>query len=114
MPIYKVQKRNGGIVDFDLSKIEQAIAKAALAVGKEEDVTAHVLAQEVYVKLEEQFEDGIPSVEQTQDLVEETGQLTVGSAGRPAKLFRFRSDVLLERAISGSKLPLAKGIDGSP
>ncbi|OWG15030.1 membrane protein [Delftia sp. K82] len=49
-----------------------------------------------------------------QDLVEETGQLTVGSAGRPAKLFRFRSDVLLERAISGSKLPLAKGIDGSP
>src|SRR5258707_15861919 len=38
-----------------------------------------------------------------QDLVEETGQLTVGSAGRPAKLFRFRSDVLLERAISGSK-----------
>lgn len=49
-----------------------------------------------------------------QDLVEETGQLTVGSAGRPAKLFRFRSDVLLERAISGSTLPLAKGIDGSP
>ena len=44
-----------------------------------------------------------------QDLVEETGQMTAGSAGRPAKLFRFRSDVLQERATAGSKLPLARG-----
>ena len=32
-----------------------------------------------------------------------------GTAGRPAKLFRFRRDVLLERAIAGSKLPLSEG-----
>ena len=44
-----------------------------------------------------------------QALVEETGQQTAGSAGRPAKLFRFRNDVLLERATAGSKLPLARG-----
>lgn len=44
-----------------------------------------------------------------QDLVEETGGVTAGGAGRPAKLFRFRSDVLQERAIAGSKLPLARG-----
>ena len=44
-----------------------------------------------------------------QALVEETGQMTAGAAGRPAKLFRFRSDVLLERAMAGSKLPLARG-----
>lgn len=44
-----------------------------------------------------------------QALVEETGQMAVGTAGRPAKLFRFRSNVLLERAIAGSKLPLARG-----
>ncbi|ALM84833.1 hypothetical protein ASB57_19290 [Bordetella sp. N] len=43
-----------------------------------------------------------------QDLVEETGAMASGAAGRPAKLFRFRRDVLLERAISGSKLPLAR------
>ncbi|NYT62657.1 hypothetical protein H0A66_10070 [Alcaligenaceae bacterium] len=43
-----------------------------------------------------------------QALVEETGQMTRGAAGRPAKLFQFRGDVLLERAISGSKLPLAR------
>jgi hypothetical protein len=43
-----------------------------------------------------------------QELVEETGDMTQGGAGRPAKLFRFRRDVMLERAISGSKLPLAR------
>ncbi|VCU71615.1 hypothetical protein PIGHUM_03701 [Pigmentiphaga humi] len=44
-----------------------------------------------------------------QQLVEETGALATETAGRPAKLFRFRGDVLLERALSGSKLPLARG-----
>jgi len=44
-----------------------------------------------------------------QELVEETGAMTAGAAGRPAKLFRFRSDVLQERATAGSKLPLARG-----
>ena len=29
MPICKIQKRNGSIVDFDLGKIETAIEKAA-------------------------------------------------------------------------------------
>ena len=43
-----------------------------------------------------------------QDLVEETGAMATGTAGRPAKLFRFRRDVLLERAIAGSKLPLSR------
>lgn len=43
-----------------------------------------------------------------QALVEETGALAQGGAGRPAMLFRFRDDVLLERAISGSKLPLSR------
>jgi hypothetical protein len=43
-----------------------------------------------------------------QALVEETGGMASGTAGRPAKLFRFRRDVMLERAISGSKLPLSR------
>lgn len=43
-----------------------------------------------------------------QNLVEETGALTTGTAGRPAKLFRFKRDVVLERAIAGTKLPLAR------
>lgn len=43
-----------------------------------------------------------------QALVEETGQMALGTAGRPAKLFRFRRNVMLERAIAGNKLPLAR------
>ncbi len=40
-----------------------------------------------------------------QDLVEETGDVTTETGGRPAKLFRFRRDVVAERAVTGSKLP---------
>lgn len=43
-----------------------------------------------------------------QDLVEETGGMSAGTGGRPAKLFRFRREVLAERAAVGSKLPLAR------
>lgn len=43
-----------------------------------------------------------------QELVEETGRMATETGGRPAKLFRFRRDVLAERAVAGSKLPLAR------
>lgn len=43
-----------------------------------------------------------------QNLVEETGDMSAVGAGRPAKLFRFRRDLLAERAIAGSKLPLSR------
>ena len=45
---------------------------------------------------------------ETQNLVEETGELASGLAGRPAKLFRFRAEVLAERGLSGTKLPLVR------
>ena len=44
-----------------------------------------------------------------QALVEEAGGVTTGTGGRPAKLFRFRRDVLRERSVTGTKLPLARG-----
>lgn len=43
-----------------------------------------------------------------QDLVEETGETTTQTGGRPAKLVRFRHAVLSERAVVGTKLPLAR------
>jgi hypothetical protein len=43
-----------------------------------------------------------------QELVEETGATEQDTGGRPAKLFRFRRDVLAERAIVGTKLPLSR------
>ncbi|MDE2006443.1 MAG: hypothetical protein KGI51_07750 [Rhodospirillales bacterium] len=45
---------------------------------------------------------------ETQALVEETGATARATGGRPAKLFRFRRAVRAERAIAGSKLPLAR------
>ncbi|HEV2548509.1 MAG TPA: hypothetical protein VGU20_14305 [Stellaceae bacterium] len=43
-----------------------------------------------------------------QHLVEETGEVSTEMGGRPAKRVRFRREVLLERAIAGSKLPLSR------
>ena len=43
-----------------------------------------------------------------QELVEETGEITHETGGRPAKMFRFRREVLAERAIGGTKLPLVR------
>ena len=43
-----------------------------------------------------------------QALVEETGAEARETGGRPAKLFRFRREVLAERAATGTKLPLAR------
>jgi hypothetical protein len=42
---------------------------------------------------------------ESQGLVDETGAMTRGSSGRPAKLFAFRREVLVERAAVGTKLP---------
>jgi ribonucleoside-triphosphate reductase (formate) len=72
MPIYKIQKRNGAIVDFDLSKIERAIGKALAAVSREESGAASILALDVLSELEERFSDRIPAVEEVQDIVEAT------------------------------------------
>ena len=43
-----------------------------------------------------------------QELVEETGAMAAATGGRPAKLFRFRRDVVDERAVIGTKLPLTR------
>ncbi|WP_157017167.1 NUDIX hydrolase [Mesorhizobium xinjiangense] len=43
-----------------------------------------------------------------QELVEDTGETTTETGGRPAKLFRFRPAVLMERTVAGTKLPIAK------
>jgi hypothetical protein len=43
-----------------------------------------------------------------QELVEETGETSQDTGGRPAKLFRFRREILVERAIAGTKLPISR------
>jgi hypothetical protein len=43
-----------------------------------------------------------------QDLVEDTGRMASETGCRPARLVRFRRTVMAERAVAGTKLPLAR------
>jgi len=70
MPVSKVQKRNGEIVDFDSNKIKNAIFAAAKAVGGKDEQRAEVLSKMVIDIIKETFGAGIPSVEDIQDVVE--------------------------------------------
>ncbi len=70
MPIYKIHKRNGAIVDFEPEKIKLAIQKAAQVVGNTQEGLSELVAKEVVFDLEEKYSEAIPSVEQTQDAVE--------------------------------------------
>ena len=45
---------------------------------------------------------------QYQDLIEPMGTSLVQDRGRPAQLYRFRDDVMMENLISGIKLPIHK------
>jgi ribonucleoside-triphosphate reductase len=84
MPIYKIQKRNGTIVDFDLKKIELAIAKAAKAIGNNDSAMPYTLSKDIFAQLEEMFVDKVPTVEEVQDVVEESliqyGYADIGKA----------------------------------
>jgi ribonucleoside-diphosphate reductase alpha chain len=69
MSITKIKKRDGRIVDFDSSRIKDAIHKAFIAVELEDGERAEAITREVVELLEEKFVDKIPSVEDAQDLV---------------------------------------------
>lgn len=69
MPKYII-KRDGRIVEFDVSKIENAIIKAMNAVGANELKKVKKIAKIVEENLEKQYVDENPTVEQIQDCVE--------------------------------------------
>lgn len=71
MPIYKIQKRNGVIVDFNINKIKEAVLSAMKSVGLFDEVAADTVARDVYTELEDIFVDNIPGVEDVQDIVED-------------------------------------------
>ncbi len=68
----KIRKRDGRVVDFDLNKITEAIFKAAESVGGSDKELAESVAKNVTVKVQENFKDKTPTVEEIQDQVEKT------------------------------------------
>jgi len=70
--ITKVQKRDGRIVDFDFDRIINAVFKAITATGQGDEAKAKKIADDVLKIFNRRFKkDGIPSVEQIQDIIEE-------------------------------------------
>ncbi len=70
MAVSKVQKRNGEIVDFNSSKIKDAIFAAAKSVGGNNEVKATKLSKMSIDIINETYGTGVPSVEDIQDIVE--------------------------------------------
>jgi len=66
-----VRKRDGRLEPFDQERITNAIWKAAKAVGGKDRELAKRLSDQVVEMLEKRFgEDGVPTVEEIQDVVE--------------------------------------------
>ena len=71
MAIYKVRKRNGAIIDFDIAKIENAIKKAIEAAAGTDFSGVISLAKKVMKEIEKKVGKEIPDVEAIQDMVEQ-------------------------------------------
>lgn len=70
--ITKVKKRDGTIVDFDQTRITDAVFKAITATGQGDGVKSRRVSGRVLQILNRRFKkDEIPQVEQIQDIVEE-------------------------------------------
>lgn len=89
--VSSIRKRDARIVPFDVNKIAQAIFRAASSQGGKDYVLSLKIAAEVLERLNEQFEDAIPDVEQVQDLVEKT----LFDITNPCILFRVK--ILFDR-----------------
>ncbi|MEJ6950565.1 ribonucleoside triphosphate reductase [Natronospora cellulosivora (SeqCode)] len=69
--VKRITKRDGREVLFDEEKIKNAVLKATKSVGRESQNIANEITQSILSYLDIFFkEDGMPSVEQIQDLVE--------------------------------------------
>lgn len=70
--ITQIRKRSGEIVDFDASKIVNAVTKAMQSVDEVDEELAKKVADEVVAAIAKKFhERSIPAVEEIQDVVEE-------------------------------------------
>lgn len=69
MPISKIRKRDGRIVDFDARRIKDAVYKAFIAVELEDGEKAENVTKEAVALLEKKFEGKVPTVEDAQDAV---------------------------------------------
>ena len=81
-----VRKRDGRLESFDQERITDAVWKAAKAVGGKDREQAGRISDQVLAQLKSRFgEDGVPTVEEIQDLVEK--MLIENGHARTAKAY---------------------------
>jgi ribonucleoside-triphosphate reductase len=81
-----VRKRDGRLEPFDQERITKAIWKAAKAVGGKDREQAKKISDQVVAELKRRFgEDGVPTVEEIQDIVEK--MLIENGHARTAKAY---------------------------
>ena len=108
--IKQIVKRDGTVVAYDLDRIATAIFKAAAAVGGGEREAADDLAGQVEQKLVQNFGEGsTPSVEEIQDLVEET-LIDAGHAKTARAYIRYRHERQMERTARAYKFEATDNI----
>lgn len=71
MSITQIKKRDGKIVNFDSSRIKDAVYKAFIAVELSDGEKAETVTREVIRLLDQRFEAHVPSVEDAQNAVVE-------------------------------------------
>lgn len=71
MTFTKIKKRDGQVKDFKAEKITAALLKAGEATGEYGEAEAKKLTVKVLAMADSVVSDGIPAVEQIQDIVEE-------------------------------------------
>ena len=93
--LLSIEKRDGRIVPYDVSKIETAIGKAMKAAGRS-DLSCSSLSEEVEIRLVERYTGAVPGIEAIQDIVEEV--LMDQGLPRVAKLYHdYRVERTRER-----------------
>ena len=119
MNIREVRKRDSRVVPFDLDKISDAIHRAQLSVGAADagyarelaEVVGHFLATEISGARE----DGIPHIEEIQDVVEKVlmSRPDCGEIAKSYILYRRKREVLRQTLeVRQEKLPPEKGTPG--
>lgn len=90
-----IEKRNGEIVFFDRSKIEQAVQKALVATHPQRSRGSLIKLSEVVTDYvieavgQRSFEGGVPKVEEIQDLVENT-LMSIGEHDTARTYIKYR------------------------
>jgi ribonucleoside-diphosphate reductase alpha chain len=100
--VKNIRKRDGTLVEFNVTKISEAIFRSSAAVGEADWERAQTLASEVVAQLSERRpQSAVPTVEEVQDVVERT--LINNGLAKVAKAYilyrQHRSQLRKEKAL---------------